>query len=85
MMIGPAPDRRRVALHDEAERNELDPMRLERLDPPLHHHRPLEEAEHPRNVGSVDVAVHQSNAMALQREGDGHVRRDRAFPDSTLA
>ena len=62
---GAAPDGRRVALHQIAERHQLHAVRLDRLDAPFHHRRPLlQHAEHPREVRAVDVGVHQADPAA---------------------
>src|SRR5213080_2442895 len=57
----PAPDCRRVALDDESQRHQLYAISLERLNLATLHIRLLIPPEHPRNVGTVDVGVHQSD------------------------
>src|SRR5712692_10041889 len=60
-------------------------MRLERLDLAAAHLRFLICPHHPRDVGPVDVGIHEPHAVTPAGQRDGEVRGDRGFPDAALA
>src|SRR5712692_3375450 len=60
-------------------------MRLERLDLAAAHLRFLICPHHPRDVGPVDVGIHEPYAVTPAGQRDGEVRGDRGFPDAALA
>src|SRR5204863_5288491 len=66
---GTAPDRRRVALHDQPERHDLYAVTLERLNLAAPHLGLLVHAHHAGNVGPVDVRIHEPDAVPLVGEG----------------
>ena len=80
----PAPDHRRVGLHDEAERHQLHAVLLQRQDAVADHPR-LGDAEHHRHRGAVDVGVEQADAMAELRQRQREVGGDGRLADAALA
>src|SRR2546427_3249705 len=54
--------------HDQAQRYELHTVRLERPDLAALHRRLLVHAQHARDVGTVDVRVHEAHALARDRK-----------------
>ena len=82
---GAAPDRRRVALDDEAQRHELHPVALERLHLAAPHRGLPVHAHHARDVRPVDVGIHEANAAALEGERGGEVHRNAGLAHTALA
>ena len=80
-----APNRGRITLHDEAERHQLDAVRLERLDLAALDFGLAGDAEHARDVGPIDVGIHQADAVAVTCQRGGEVRGHCGFPDAALA
>ena len=74
MQHGTAPDQRLVSRIKEADRNDLEPVRVDGYNLALaHHFRLLVGAEHERDVRPVDISVEQSYLVAHLREGDGQI------------
>ena len=84
-MIGPRQIAGCVALDDEAERHQLDAVRLQRLDLAAGHRRLLVHAHHAGDVGPVDVGIHQADRVAGARQGGGEVDGDGGLAHSALA
>src|ERR1017187_8153573 len=81
-----APDERLVSRVEEADRDNLEPMRVDGRELAFAYHLGLlVGAEHERDVGPVDVAVEQSNFVAHLTEGDCQIDRERGLADSALA
>src|ERR1043166_3922294 len=72
-----SPDRRRIPLHDEPQRHQLHAVRLERLDLAALDLGLVAQAEHARDVGPVDVRIHQPDAVAVLRERGSEIGGDR--------
>ena len=60
-------------------------MRLQRLDPPPDHRRLVEHTEHARDIGAVDVGIHDADREALLHQCDGEVGRDGGLAHAALA
>ena len=82
---GSAPDRRRIALHHQSQGHDLDPVTLQRNDAVPAYRRLLRKAEHAGDVGTIDVRVHQSDAVPVTRQRRGEIRGHGRLPDPALA
>ena len=66
-------------------RDELHAVRLERHDLLVVTTAAAIDAHHPRDVGPVDVRIHEADAVAGARERDGEIGGDGGFADAALA
>ncbi len=82
-----APDHGLLFLDQEADRHDLDAVRLERLHAlAVVADRPFAlQAHHAGLAGPVDVGVEQADPGAVERQGQGQVDRRRGLADAALA
>ena len=80
-----APDGWRVAFDHEAKRDDLHSMRLEGNDFLVAHLGLLGHAQHPRDVGAIDVSVHDPHRKPLLRQRDGEVGGDGRLAHASLS
>ena len=82
-----APHDRLVLVEEEADRHDLEAVRLEREDLALRRHlRPLgAEAEHARDRVAPHVGVEHADLLALRGERAGEVDGQRRLADAALA
>ncbi len=81
-----SPDERLVSRIQEADRNHLEAVRVDRRNMVLTHHLwLLVGAEHERNVRSVNVSIEQSDFMTHLRECERQVDCERSLADAAFA
>ena len=83
---GPAPDHRRVLVHDVADRHGLEPEALDRLQLlAVRRFGLLGHAQHARHRGAVDVGVEQPDREAVCGEAERQVDCGGRLADAALA
>ena len=81
----PPPHDRLALVHEQADRHQLETMRLDRNDLVVEHPGLALGAEHQRHVGAVHVAVDEPDGDAALTQRQREVDRDGRLADAALA